>query len=96
MYQCASNVILPRSIIIDSNRKIIRDRNAVAGTFEDILNIQIKTIKDSDGPDEYALGIRFKGSKKILRICQETNYEDIFEIADEISEMAMIPIEKTS
>jgi hypothetical protein len=90
----AKNVFRPREIILDSALKRIRENGKRHVEFADVETVQIKTVKDSDGPDLHHVAIRLKGKDKI-RLEKDKDYEEMFRLADELSEFLKVPIEKS-
>lgn len=91
----AKPYLSPRTMTFDSDSKRIYDGGEVVGSFDEVSGVQIKTIKDSDGPDEYGLSIKLMGRSKI-RVEQGKDYGNIFELADEIADILKTKVEKTT
>jgi hypothetical protein len=90
------SVINPRIITLDSDTHRIVDGGKFVASFEDVSKIQIKKVKGSgDFSDDYELSILTKSSGKI-RIWYGSDYEVIFELADEMAEKIGTKIEKAS
>ncbi|HEU5294769.1 MAG TPA: hypothetical protein VFU71_08260 [Burkholderiaceae bacterium] len=89
------SVIHPRIITLDSDVHRIVDGGKSTVSFEDVSKIQIKTISVSDGPDDFELSILTKSSGKI-RVWYGSDYEVIFELADEMAQKIGTKIERTS
>ena len=95
IFKSIKNLINPRIIEFDKVLRKIRDDKKESVYFDDVEYIQIKVIKDSDGPNEYALSLSLKDNKK-LRIEKDKSEKEIFKLADEISDFLKLKIQKTS